>query len=531
MKKVILIVGLILILASSFAMASDVQDIKLINPALTDGKKTVLITEDFFECSWEKNNKVTYYVVYFDGDMYDVPYGETNFRIEDIGLGNYFFMVLGFDNNDKQVAGSYFLTIVRIDENINEVSIKSPLENSFFSGKEILTDKLIKWNMILDADDYRIAFYEDERLLEEVNHYTTLSDIPDSIITKRLKKVKIVVEALKEGEVISTDSVMVNVSTNSMYGYTSELIGLNDDDVIQNNRINCIYTDNINKLYEDLYYYFQIIDKESGAVIEEVYDIGHSYNFSENEIHIKKKLENGKYELKISAFKLSDFPKDYKPLKPFRTGNVDEGVKADMEVARNRIDYYNKTISFEIKADSNSIHTPSFWAKEYIDNNIWLIPHNLDSDYRANLTREESCDLLVPFYQNETQNYYIIRESEFSDTDSINVNKASKADIIKGVGNGKFAPNNNVTREQYCVMILNMLKSIGYEIEVEYLTQFKDNEEISDWAKEAIYFLNEKDIVNGVGNNEFNPKGFVTREQSILILCKVEEYLHSLFAD
>lgn len=48
--------------------------------------------------------------------------------------------------------------------------------------------------------------------------------------------------------------------------------------------------------------------------------------------------------------------------------------------------------------------------------------------------------------------------------------------------------------------------------------RFTDLEEYS-WAEEAIYSLQEKGIVNGVSDSEFAPKGNLTREQAVKILC------------
>ena len=40
-----------------------------------------------------------------------------------------------------------------------------------------------------------------------------------------------------------------------------------------------------------------------------------------------------------------------------------------------------------------------------------------------------------------------------------------------------------------------------------------------DWAKEAIEYLYKKNIINGTGENEFSPDGYLTREQAAKIIC------------
>ena len=43
---------------------------------------------------------------------------------------------------------------------------------------------------------------------------------------------------------------------------------------------------------------------------------------------------------------------------------------------------------------------------------------------------------------------------------------------------------------------------------------FADDANISDYAKEAVYALKAMGVVEGVGNNEFMPKGTVTKAQA-----------------
>ena len=43
---------------------------------------------------------------------------------------------------------------------------------------------------------------------------------------------------------------------------------------------------------------------------------------------------------------------------------------------------------------------------------------------------------------------------------------------------------------------------------------FADDSDISDWAKESVYFMAANNIINGVGNNKFAPKNITTEEQA-----------------
>lgn len=60
---------------------------------------------------------------------------------------------------------------------------------------------------------------------------------------------------------------------------------------------------------------------------------------------------------------------------------------------------------------------------------------------------------------------------------------------------------------------------------VEGDNMFKDNNEISDWAKKHVDRVVEFGIMNGVGDNKFAPKEPVTREQIAVIASNIVKYI------
>ena len=50
---------------------------------------------------------------------------------------------------------------------------------------------------------------------------------------------------------------------------------------------------------------------------------------------------------------------------------------------------------------------------------------------------------------------------------------------------------------------------------------FADDKDISDWAKDSVYFMAANGIINGVGNNKFAPKNVTTEEQEP-IWCEIK---------
>ncbi|WP_033713515.1 S-layer homology domain-containing protein [Bacillus mycoides] len=88
----------------------------------------------------------------------------------------------------------------------------------------------------------------------------------------------------------------------------------------------------------------------------------------------------------------------------------------------------------------------------------------------------------------------------------------NKAGIMSGFGDGKFGPDNVLTREQLAVVLTK-----AFNFKATSTTTFKDVEK-NYWATNAISALQENKIAAGTGDNMFEPKSLVTREQYALFL-------------
>ncbi|HDR7777678.1 TPA: S-layer homology domain-containing protein [Bacillus tropicus] len=83
----------------------------------------------------------------------------------------------------------------------------------------------------------------------------------------------------------------------------------------------------------------------------------------------------------------------------------------------------------------------------------------------------------------------------------------ARAGIMNGYGNGKFGPDDTLTREQLAAVLKK-----AFRLRTSSITTFEDVEK-NYWATDAISALQENKIVVGTGNNMFEPKRIVTREQ------------------
>lgn len=94
--------------------------------------------------------------------------------------------------------------------------------------------------------------------------------------------------------------------------------------------------------------------------------------------------------------------------------------------------------------------------------------------------------------------------------------------IITGYGNGLFGTNDLVTREQMCVMLSRYLQWAGYELPaVTAAKQFGDKAQISNWAADNVAFCQTRGLINGQPNNRFAPKANATRAENSTVLQRM----------
>lgn len=98
---------------------------------------------------------------------------------------------------------------------------------------------------------------------------------------------------------------------------------------------------------------------------------------------------------------------------------------------------------------------------------------------------------------------------------------AYESGIVSGVGDSRFAPDRNITREEMAVMVNNYLKIKNYTLTERDDMVFQDEHEISDWAKSAVHRLARCGIVTGKGDNRYDAHSGATRAELVSILNRV----------
>ena len=178
-----------------------------------------------------------------------------------------------------------------------------------------------------------------------------------------------------------------------------------------------------------------------------------------------------------------------------------------------------------------------------------LIPDTLKGkDFKQPITRAEFAAVSVKVYENLSGQVAVpAAPNPFIDTSDVEVLKAYNVGITAGTSATTFEPNLILNREQAATMLARVYKKTAFpqwvladdaNYPLPYTRQapFADDALISDWARDSVYFMVSKNIIQGMGGNLFAPRNTTsaeeatnyasaTREQALLISTRMVENL------
>ena len=100
---------------------------------------------------------------------------------------------------------------------------------------------------------------------------------------------------------------------------------------------------------------------------------------------------------------------------------------------------------------------------------------------------------------------------------------ANKMGIVSGVGQGRFAPDKELTREEMAVIMSKFLKVSNKSLNAKGNSNgFLDDGKIESWAKDAVKEMAKLGVVNGMGDGKFAPKSPFTRAQVAQVLFNID---------
>ncbi len=165
------------------------------------------------------------------------------------------------------------------------------------------------------------------------------------------------------------------------------------------------------------------------------------------------------------------------------------------------------------------------WAKESIDYAVGRGLFRGTSDTRFSPDMEMNRGMLITVLGRLAgADVSVYTTSSFSDVAvgayyQPYIEWAYKNGIVSGIGNGMFAPERAVTREEIALILQNYAKATGYNLPVirEAIT-FADNDVIGSYFRDAVRAMQQAGIIVGGTDNKFNPKGSATRAQVAAML-------------
>lgn len=109
--------------------------------------------------------------------------------------------------------------------------------------------------------------------------------------------------------------------------------------------------------------------------------------------------------------------------------------------------------------------------------------------------------------------------------ENADIQKAYAMGFTTGTSATTFSPETLLTREQAATMLSRVYQKLGGTVAAQTPGSFADNSSISPWAKDAVYFMSEKGIVQGVGQNRFDPQSNAQSQMALVIALRMLQNL------
>ncbi len=103
---------------------------------------------------------------------------------------------------------------------------------------------------------------------------------------------------------------------------------------------------------------------------------------------------------------------------------------------------------------------------------------------------------------------------------------AAENSIVSGYPDGRFGPDDSITREQMVTMLYRYAEFCGLDTGTEAdLSEFSDSSAVSPYAVQAMTWAAEHGLVQGTGGGRIEPAGLASRAQTAAIMHRMVELL------
>lgn len=194
--------------------------------------------------------------------------------------------------------------------------------------------------------------------------------------------------------------------------------------------------------------------------------------------------------------------------------------------------------SLDVFITGHGGHLVSQWALDYVNacSIRGLVPEAVEEGHRYNMqervTRGEFAAIAVSLYTGMGGEEAAGTGDPFVDVDRESslypyIMAARELGIVQGTSTEEntFEPNKPVSRQDAALMLSRAYTELGGEIPGGLTAAFADSGRIADYARDAVAFMSDRGIINGVGGGRFDPTGNTSVEQALKIALEMLDKL------
>ncbi|MCR8657087.1 S-layer homology domain-containing protein [Paenibacillus endoradicis] len=263
-----------------------------------------------------------------------------------------------------------------------------------------------------------------------------------------------------------------------------------------------------------------------------------SLSYSTSLVQLQSEFVNSAQRFMLPGQQMQ-FPVDQTPIRYVSSDPSVASVNANGVVTAHKRGYVNITVDGYLYSTNGSIQIDVL-DKPEAPISSWALASVLEANKYGLFT-------INPYYYDLTQSvtresfvYYVIGlltaidptidlrkyddvPSPFTDVYDSNyeIIWAYKNNIINGTGNGKFSPQETITREQAASLLMKVYNYLDGNLKGGKAPVFSDDAKISNWARSSVTQAAELSIMGGVSATKFDPQGKYSHEQTIVTMVRL----------
>ncbi len=198
-------------------------------------------------------------------------------------------------------------------------------------------------------------------------------------------------------------------------------------------------------------------------------------------------------------------------------------------VSKYTVENVTKAHKLEVLLKDKEFTGTSKWAKSEMTEAAGkgLIPETIQAkNFSASISRKDFAAVAVRLYEALSGKEAMLpAKNPFKDTNDSYVLKAFELGITNGVSEDEFNESLPIPREQMTTMMGRAISKAGVNtfVDLGSIQRFTDDGLMHDWSRPSIYFMNIKNIINGMGENRFGVAENSTIEQAVAVSLRAEK--------